>query len=542
MNRKSALQKIPIPLPTAGVLALTFLYCMLGLVGHSPWKTEDAVGVGIVFQMLTSDHLSFWLVPRLAGELYLDDGPLFYVLAAICAKILAPLLALHDGARLASALSLGATIWFCRAATTEFFGRQEGDSAALMLIGCLGLFVHAHMVDGENGALAGSALAWYGLALAIKSNRRAPWVFGAGLLLVFLTKGLPPMLPPLVAAFAAPLLGEQWRTRRYAAGLLVALAATAAGVAAWLVILDTTGPHSISAWWLQQVDLHASPVPERLREQVQLLSWATWPLWPVALWALWDRRRRLKSDPCLVIAVGALAGLALFLATRNVSEILAKPIMMPLAILAGAGFTQLRRGAANAILWFGAMTFTILGGLVWLGWIAMMTGVPAQIANNFAKLEPGHVPRFDGPGFAIAVALTLLWLAIIGRSARSPLKGAPVWAVGVTLVWGLVMSLWVHWIDYGKTYEPVALSLKAAIPANTRCISGRNLGEAQRAAFHYHSGIVTQRLEIHPKARCDAILIQGVGSRPDRLEAGWHRVWEGSRPRERERFRLYVRD
>ena len=77
MNRKFALQKIPIPLPAAGVLALTFLYCMLGLVGHAPWKTEDAVGAGIVFQMLTADHLSSWLVPRLAGELYLEDGPLF---------------------------------------------------------------------------------------------------------------------------------------------------------------------------------------------------------------------------------------------------------------------------------------------------------------------------------------------------------------------------------------------------------------------------------------------------------------------------------
>ena len=66
----------------------------------------------------------------------------------------------------------------------------------------------------------------------------------------------------------------------------------------------------------------------------------------------------------------------------------------------------LRRGAAAALAWFGAMTFSFFGALVWLGWFAMMTGVPAQIARNFAKLEPGHVPQFQWSGFALACLFT----------------------------------------------------------------------------------------------------------------------------------------
>ena len=42
------------PLPRAPVLfaLLLLAYLLPGLVGHDPWKTEDAIGIGIVHQML----------------------------------------------------------------------------------------------------------------------------------------------------------------------------------------------------------------------------------------------------------------------------------------------------------------------------------------------------------------------------------------------------------------------------------------------------------------------------------------------------------
>ena len=55
-------------------------------------------------------------MPHLAGEPYVDDGPLYYLLAALCAKLLGFVLPGHDGARLASALCLAATLWLLRGA------------------------------------------------------------------------------------------------------------------------------------------------------------------------------------------------------------------------------------------------------------------------------------------------------------------------------------------------------------------------------------------------------------------------------------------
>jgi 4-amino-4-deoxy-L-arabinose transferase-like glycosyltransferase len=547
MNSRAGtwIPRIPMPLPGIGIVLLAAAYCLLGL-GHAPWKTEDAVGIGIVHEMLMHPDLAHWLVPHLAGEPFLEDGPLFYMLAAATAKLFSFGLPVHDGARLGCALALAATLWFSREATREFFGEQEADSAVLLLMGCLGLFARAHLVDGENGALAGAALAWYGFARAKGAPRheaRAGFkpglILGAGLAVVLLAKGPGTALPLLAAAIVAPLLSDTWRTRAYLACVALATAIAALLFLAWLAALEALNSGLATEWWRVHTEVFAAPELIRLREQVQLLSWAVWPLWPVALWALWDRRRRLRSDSSLILAAGTVAALALFLATRDVNEIYAMPLMLPLAILAGAGFTQLRRGAANALMWFGAMTFCLLAGLAWLAWFAMMTGIPAQIAANIAKLEPGNVPRFSILAFALALALSLGWLGLLAWSRRSPLKGASIWAAGVTLVWGLAMTLLVGWIDYGKSYAHVAESLKVALAALPRgCVASRNLGPAQRAAFHYHAGIVTERSS---KSDCKLLLVQGLASRPDRTGPGWELNWEGSRPRDRERYRLYSR-
>jgi hypothetical protein len=65
------------------------------------------------------------------------------------------------------------------------------------------------------------------------------------------------------------------------------------------------------------------------------------------------------------------------------------------------------------------------------------------------------------------------------------------------------------------------------------------LGEAQRAVFDYHAGIVTQRLERRAEGRCPLLLVQARQGDSDRTGPGWKLLWEGSRPRDRERFRLY---
>ena len=550
--------RIPLPLPTTGLALLAAIYLLTGLFGHSPWKTEDAIGIGLVHQMLTTGAQSWeaWLVPHLAGEIYLDDGPLYYALAALCAKLLSFVLAPHEGARLASVLCMAATFWFMHATAREWFrssepgslpATAEGSGTVLVLIGTLGLFVHAHEVLAENGALAGAAIAWYGLARSRSHVLRGSLWFGLGLSIALWCKGPAPLIAPLAAALAAPALGSLWRSRAHLRFLGIGLGILALAALAWYVVLRVHGEGLPAAWWNRQW-AHPGLSWERLLRQLQLLCWSTWPAWPLTAWALRDRRHRLANDPILPITAGVLAGLVMFAFSRELNEVFAMPLMLPLALAAGAGVPALRRGMASGFAWFGAMTFTVLGSLIWLGWIAMMTGVPERLARNFSKLEPGYVASFDTGALATALVLTLLWIALLGRSERSLHRSTAHWAGGLALLWGLAMTLWLPWIDYGKSYRPVAISLATAIKrtglSKDACMESRGLGEVQRAVFHYHGGIVTRRLEVHPRSNCPLLLVQADARQTgaDRTGPGWRRVWEGNRPRDRERFRLYVRD
>jgi len=531
-------RRIALPLGPALAALLVLAYLLPGLVGHDPWKSEDAIGIGIVHQMI---HHGQWLMPHLAGEPFFEDGPFYYWIAALTAQLVGWALAMHDGARLASGVLTAAALWLTYRAGRELYGRTEGTSAALVLLGCLGLLVHAHETLAEIGMLAGQALAWYGIALAKREPQRAGWPLGLGIVIAALSKGPAAAFAPLAIALVAPLISVDWRRRTYLFTLLAATVIALGILGGWLALVDARSPAVAEAWRHAQIAAFTAPGAGTFVYWTETLAWTAWPAWPLAFWALWERRHR-RFEPGTRMLVAALAvSLVVLFAQRDPREVFALPMLLPLALLAGAGAPSLRRGAANALAWFGVMSAALFGALVWLGWIAMMTGVPPTIARNFAKLEPGHVPLFSWVVFATALALTLAWLWLLLRSERSALRGLTFWAAGTALLWGLLMTLWISWIDYGMSYRPVALALKKALPAGTRCIGSRALGETQRAAFDYHANIVTERVERYGEPRCALLLVQARQGDNDRLSPGWKLLWEGNRPRDRERYRLYQR-
>ena len=95
-----------------GLVLLCGAWVVLGLVGHDPWKTEDATSFGIVYEMLKGSDL---LTPNLAGEPFVDRPPLVYALAAVTGKLASGILTAHDAARLAAGLLLGLDVVPARA-------------------------------------------------------------------------------------------------------------------------------------------------------------------------------------------------------------------------------------------------------------------------------------------------------------------------------------------------------------------------------------------------------------------------------------------
>jgi len=531
--------RIPLPLGATALSALLLAYLLPGLVAHDLWKTEDAIGIGIVHQMLEHGR---WVVPYLAGEPYWDDGPFHYWIAALTAKLFGLVLAPHDGARLASGVVMAAVFALVHLTGRELYGKLEAMGAVLALLGCLGLLVHAHETLGEISMLAGQALAWYGIALAQRKPHRGGWLLGLGLAVAALSKGVPAVIAPLAVALAAPIVSSAWRRREYLPALTQALLAFLLIFGGWLAFADRDFSGFLPAWRDASVAQFALPPATALGLWGSILPWATWPAWPLAVWTLWDARRRSYAAGTRLLIAAVVAAFVVLVFLADPREVYALPLLLPLSLLAGAGVPSLRRGAANGLAWFGVMCAGFFGILMWLGWFAMTTGFPAAIARNFTRLEPGHVQQFSWTAFAVALACTLGWVWLIVRSERSaPFRSVTFWAAGITLLWALGMTLILSWIDYGKSYRQVAQALKKNLPEGTRCVESRGLGEAQRAIFDYRAEIVTRRIESGGDTGCPFLLVQAHLGDSDNLGPGWKFLWEGRRPRDRERYRLYQR-
>jgi len=124
-------------------------------------------------------------------------------------------------------------------------------------------------------------------------------------------------------------------------------------------------------------------------------------------------------------------------------------------------------------------------------------------------------------------------------AARGTRLAMPLaWAVSITLTWTLFFTLWLSYQDYGNSYRGLVAELKARIPAGTRCVASRDLGEPQRAMLEYHGGIVTRA----EPANCELLLVQQQGYAAPLPPHGreWLPLWSGRRPGDvNERFWLF---
>jgi len=530
------------PAKTALFLIVVLAWLLPGLVGHDPWKYDEAIAFGIVADMLKSGD---WIAFHLAGEPYLDKAPLFMWVAALFAKAFGGLLAVHDAARLAAGAFMAVTLALVSATSLELRGGLR--LAVLLFIGCLGLLPHAHEMLPDLAGLTGVALCIYGLVLAARRPSLGGALAGAGVGVGFLGNGFLPAGILLATMALLPAASPFWRTRQYARTAAIALAAAAPLVALWPIALASVSPTALSAWLDNALTSRwSSPIsPDALAEIfyfARILPWYAWPALPLAAWTLYRARHTLTQRRDLMLPL--LAFVAFFAVTSIFGDARVAnglTLLLPLALLGVAELETLPRGAASALDWFGMMTFLSMGAALWIGYVAAMTGRPEAIAASIAREVPGFRYPFSFVAFALASLLTLIWVVVVARSLRSTRRALVNWAAGITMVWMLVMTLGLPLVDQARSYRGVAARLAANLSPAPNCIARRNLGDAQRALLDYFAGIRTIPENAPAAARCQALLVQAV---PSKLPSpvGWGEPYRTTRPGDKnELFLLYRR-
>lgn len=522
---------------------IVLAWLIAGVVGHDPWKPDETEYFGIVYSMIGSGD---WLVPVLAGVPELDKPPLYFAVAAVFARAFEGVLPLHDGARLATAFFMSITFLCTGLAAREFYGKDYGRMGVLVLLGCLGLIIRGHQVLPEVALLAGSAAVIYGLALGLRLPGAGGVILGTGMGVAFLSEGLlAPVIGVLVVA-VLPLVSRIWRTRNMLACVLVATAVAAPWLLIWPWLLHARSPELFRLWL--ETDLGRFPGVAGVSlagatYYLKALPWFAWPALPLALWALWHEGRAGLRHPGihlpLIAFLVVLAGASLSPGSRDVEGL---PMLLPLALLGTAGVYTLRRGAANSMYWFALMGFSALALAAWFYWTPLALTVPDRLFNHLDRMRPGYNFGFRPVAFGFGLLLTLGWIALVARLRRNAQRPVIAWAAGVTLVWGLLMSLLLGYIDHSKSYRTVVSSLRTAIPERYDCMAGLRVGTDQRAMLHYYAGIITRPVNGFDHAECELLL--QVGHPDDWIdpEGGWERVWEGRRPRDKtELWALYVK-
>jgi len=530
------------------LLAISAGWVVIGLIGHDPWKPDEAYTLGIVLDFLKHGD---WVVPSLAGEPFVEKPPLFFLVAAGFAHAFGQVLPLHDAARLATAFFVGSALLFLALMGRELCARGCGTMAVLVLIGCIGPTARLHQLITDVALLAGVAIGMYGLALARRSSVAGGIALGVGLAAAFLAKGL---LGPgwlVLTALALPTM-PPWRTRGYVVALAFAAAVAVGPVMLWTQALYARSPTLFSEWLITNnfgrffgFTRIGSHNPPGFYEAT--LLWYAFPALPLAAWAIWTAWRRHDSSvaqpsltlPLLLVAV-MLGVLALASDSR---DLYLMPLLLPLSLLAAQGIGELpvigTAALSQAARWgLGAVAITL-----WSGWLALLTGVPSSMNAMLLAYQPGFVPKVHWVHLSVALAATAVTARMLARRARYPDLAMTQWAAAAALCWCLVGTLWTPYLNAGKSYRTMMRSLAQELPA-TGCVASLHLGEPQRAMIDYFAGIKTVRLEVVPDNSCSVLLIQGWRDTDASPPApAWSLVWEGARPGDRsELYQLYRRD
>ena len=498
------------PLPRWALLLLCAAYVLPGFIGRDPWRGADITAYGYMLQ-LAGGHTP-WLAPLLGGLPPESDGLLPYWLGAWALQSTQGLLPAIFATRIPFAVLLVLTLWatwwaiytlarspgaqpvafaFGGEALPADYARAIADGGLLALLASLGLAQPAHETSAYLTQLCGTALVFYGLA-AMPRQRWRPWLA--------IALGLPGLVlsgaPVLAVLYGAggtvlclwasdegqPNAGAQ---RRSALGLLVLTLATAC--LAWQLGL-----------WERRVLW--PDFEKEARSLARLLLWFTWPAWPLALWTLWRWRRHFFVVPLqrhlwlpLWFVLCALTAMAL-------SRPADRALLLGLPALAGlAAFAlpTLKRSVSALIDWFTLLFFTASAIAIWVIWVSTQTGFPAKPAANVAKLAQGFRPEFSALAFAVALAATAAWCAVVvwrtGRNQSALWKTLVLPAAGTALCWLLLTTLWLPMLNYARSDAPQVRSVMALINESP-CVHVLGLDQGQFAALQVFGGVATRPL------------------------------------------------
>jgi 4-amino-4-deoxy-L-arabinose transferase-like glycosyltransferase len=518
--------------PLYWLLVWVALWMLIGLTGHTPWRSDESVQLALALDALQHGN---WLAPELGGLPWLETPPWAVWCSAVAIGLLGGWLAPHDAARLPGLLALLACFWALLRWSLPRLQRRERWAAGLALFSAISLVIPAHGSAAELWTLAGFALLAAGLTRPDRRWTRTLVLLAGGLTLASLAGGVQLWLAG-AAAVAVVSLGNPRRSQHRAH--LLGVLAGSLPLLTWVLALQRQG---LAGVWATTDPLLAIVVGSAhpgggFFAELRGLLWS-WPLWPLALTALWQRRANLCADPRLLGPVALLAGaLLIWWLTPGGRETRTLALLAPLALLAGPGLLRLERGWAQALHAFGIVLFFALLVVIWLFWAGAHLGTPEPFATRASKLLPSYAGQWSTAQVVVSAVASVGAGLLVASLRRTPLRPLLAWCTGASVTWLLIVVLGGNWLEARLSLRPLATSLAPHWPGSGCVAAAPDLRPAVLAAVQVYAGHTPLRgsrgktcgwvLDSLDRGRGSD---EGLRGLPPQAEVVWRGRWNGDR-------------
>ena len=568
----------------AKMVPFTFLLVIIvgilafGIVDRAPWSGPDTIGTALMNVCLTALKQNSPLAcffPNLYGVKLENEAPLFFFVSAyiisgaeqayslIFGDSL-PLAYIDDIGRILQLLCILVALIFLWLGTkilglrresrpsdplgigpdASTFGNNLGTCAVLLTLSCLGLVSQWHEVDSEGFSFLFQAVCFFAMCQSPEKPKESAVIFSVGLVGLFFGTSLHVALSILLAAIFIFSFVYPWTLvkKSFLWSTFYLLTSTILFVA---LIYPGDDTQNFYLWINGQLKLFEL----RPFYVIKNWLWTWWPLWPICLVMLYNLVKFEKFNQPHLKFLGILLITQSFfplmgLLTNDGQKFV--PIV-PLTVMAAFGLLFLPKIVADLLDWFALSVFTFLGFVVWFYWIALHSGLPAEVFGNITRAAPGISKVVNTNDLILGIIISLFWIYLILWRLKfiQPNIWRPVVlsAGGLGLTWALLITLWGPALNINRGYQNIQTLLES-FSKETICIHRDDKKLLAIVAAHTGTNIVP--FDRSPdKSLCKYLLVRGNSAYASVKKQTWIKLsdtYRKSDSKDREPFTMYFQN
>ncbi|MES2207055.1 MAG: hypothetical protein V4525_09705 [Pseudomonadota bacterium] len=488
-------------------LGACFLLLILPLFfPHSPWKPEETRVIGILIEHIYPDDV-IKQAGLYANTFYFNIISKLFTLSHKHWSLEGISRSVSVAAMVLGAFALYGWALAIHKRYPVLIPKNITSAAPLLLASSVGLMVRGYQATPESIWFTGIAMSVWAGAETVRIKRICLLIISFSWL--WACNGVWGGLLALVCGGLIPWL-FRWHNEAQSNKDRIE------GAVLTLLTLSIIFSFSFIKYSLYQQRISLDVTVTYLKEIARVLVWYALPIWPLLI-AVWWRGRYLSGEfakewhcwrwePVLQALATLLIGIKVGGLDWQESHIM---MYLPFLVMMALPSLYLvdARSWFNAVHWFTRSVLILMLLAVWGAVSALHWKMPYLVYNRLETFQPGFDPStISEVAWMLSMILTgyaLRYLIVPCKTLRDSLWR---WTLGFGCTACVIRLMLVPYIDYGRSYRAVMLSLQAALPKTSEvCVTvAPSVGYSQAAMWRYYTqGLIANR------SGCKWRLLQG---------------------------------